>query len=473
MNKLNLLLCLLVLSTSLNGQLDMIETKEMKLVTYDYGHKYILPHAGRCFHNALQFHKDLFDYKPSEKINLLVQDFGDYGNAGATAVPKNSISMGLSPFSYAFETSPAGERVFTMMNHEPVHVVALDGATKSDKFYRGMFMGKVDPTSSDPISMLYSYLTNPRRYSPRWYHEGIASYVETWMSGGLGLALGSYDEMVFRTRVLEDAHIYSAQGLESEGVTSDFQGRTNSYLYGTRFFGYLAYTHGPDKIIDWVKRNEGSKASFAGQFKNVFDTPLKKAWDEWITFENDWQNSNINTLKEHPITPITTITDEPIGSVSYAYYDKKRHCIYVAVNNPGKVPHIASLDMKTGKLNHLTDVKGAALFYVSSMVFDAERDWIFYTTDNDRWRDLNVYDIKKNESRMLQENFRTGDLAYNRTDKSIWGIKHLNGFSTIVKIKAEGPKENPAAIYSDWDQIHTLPYGQDIFDIDISPDGKK
>ncbi len=183
------------------SQLDLIETTEMKLVTYDFGHKYILPHATRCFHNSLSFHKKLFEYTPSEKITILIQDFGDYGNAGATAVPKNAVSMGLSPFSYTFETNPAGERVFSMMNHELIHIVALDNAAGSDNFFRGLFLGKVEPKNANPVSMFYSYLTSPRRYSPRWYHEGLASYLETWMGGGLGLALGSYDEMVFRSMV--------------------------------------------------------------------------------------------------------------------------------------------------------------------------------------------------------------------------------------------------------------------------------
>ena len=94
---------LLFCSTISFSQLNMIETKDMSLVTYDFGHKYVLPHAGRCFHNALAFHKKLFDYEPSERITVLIQDFGDYGNGGATAVPVNAVSMGLSPFSYAFD----------------------------------------------------------------------------------------------------------------------------------------------------------------------------------------------------------------------------------------------------------------------------------------------------------------------------------------------------------------------------------
>lgn len=450
----------------------MIETKDLGLVTYDFGHKYILPHAVRCFHNALDFHRKLFDYTPSEKITVLIQDFGDYGNGGATAIPKNAISMGLAPFSYSFETSPAGERVFSLMNHELVHVVALDNSSKTDVLYHKLFFGKVKPSNQDPISMIYSAMTSPRRYSPRWYHEGIASYLETWMSGGVGLALGSYDEMVFRTRVLEDAHIYSALGLESEGTTTDFQGKSNSYLYGTRFMGYLAYQYGPDKIIEWVKRKDGSKRFYSGQFKHIFSKSLQEGWDEWIAFEREFQKKNIVGFEVHPITKTTPVTDKVLGSVSQAHYDKKRNKIYVAINYPGQIPHLATIHLEDGRIEKLTDIKGAALFYVSSVTFDEEDDVIYFTTDNDRWRDLNSYDIKTGKTRLLQKDVRTGDLTFNKVDKSIWGIKHLNGFSTIVRIPLNDPGKEETGPYSTWEQMSTLPYGHDIFDIDVSPDGK-
>jgi hypothetical protein len=467
-----LLIVLLFVGQQAIAQLNMIETKDMRLTTYDFGHQYILPHAGRCFHNALAFHKKLFDFQPSEKITVLIQDFGDFGNGGATAVPKNAISIGLSPFSYTFETSPAGERMFSMMNHELVHVLALDNSTRKDRFYHKFFFGKVLPTRDNPVSAYYSFLTSPRRYSPRWYHEGIASYVETWMSGGIGLAMGSYDEMVFRTRVMENAHIYSAQGLESEGTTTDFQGKSNSYLYGTRFMGYLSYQYGPDKIIEWVKRKDGSRRSYSSQFKQVFGKPLTSSWGEWIQFEKVWQKKNLDKLKEALITQTKPVTEKVIGSVSYPHHDKKRNQVYIAVNYPGQVPHLAALHLNDGKLEKLTDIKGAALFYVSSIIYNAEDDMIYFTTDNDSWRDLNSYDLKTKKKTRLQKDFRTGDLAFNKTDKSIWGIKHLNGYSTIVRIPVKND-DKPTEPYSSWQQKYTLPYGQDIFDIDISPDGKK
>lgn len=461
---------LLLLAAPLIGQINMIETDYMKMISYDFGHNYILPHAARCFHSTLDFHRKLFDYEPREKVTVLIQDFGDYGNAGATAIPYNFISMGLSPFSYAFETSPAGERIFSMMNHELVHVVALDNAAKSDKFFQKTFMGKVNPTSDHPISMIYSYLTNPRMYAPRWYHEGIAAYVETWMNGGIGLALGSFDEMVFRTLVYQNARIYDAQGLESEGVTTDFQGRSNSYLYGTRFMSYLAFTYGPEKIIEWVKRSKDSKAFFAGQFKNVFGISIGNGWDDWIEFEKKWQKENIRSIEENPVTETINISDERLGSVSYAHYDKKRNKIYLAVNYPGHYPHLAAINLANGKTENLTDIKGPALFYVSSVTYDEDGDALFFTSDNNAWRDLMKYDLATGKTEMMQSNTRTGDLAMNKTDQSIWGIKHLNGYSTIVRIPKTADKSGLKE-YSTWEQIYTLPYGQDIFDLDISPDG--
>ena len=111
---------------------------------------------------------------------------------------------------------------------------------------------------------------------PRWYLEGSAVFFETWMAGGLGRAQGGYDEMVLRAKVRDHDRFFSPLGLESEGIAVDFQVGVNDYLYGTRFFSYLALTYGPEKAVDWLRRPEGSKAFYAAQFKQVFGTPTRR-----------------------------------------------------------------------------------------------------------------------------------------------------------------------------------------------------
>ena len=83
---------------------------------------------------------------------------------------------------------------------------------------------------------------------------------------------------------------FSPLGLESEGTQVDFQVGANSYLYGTRFFSYLALTYGVDKTVEWLRRSEDSKAFYSAQFKHVFGRPLDDVWDDWIAFEHKFQD---------------------------------------------------------------------------------------------------------------------------------------------------------------------------------------
>ncbi|MBI4427644.1 MAG: hypothetical protein HY562_00830 [Ignavibacteriales bacterium] len=448
---------------TLFSQLSSLETKNLRLISYDRSHAYVVPHLARCFENAFRFHSRLFNFTPTEEVTLLLQDFGDYGNGGATAVPFNLISVGISPFHYAYETSPANERMNALMNHELVHIVALDRSSDSDRMFQSLFSGKVVPTRENPISMLYSYLTTPRRYSPRWYHEGIASFLETWMDGGIGRALGAYDEMVFRTMVRDGAYIYDYVGLESEGTTIDFQAKANSYLYGTRFMTYVAYQYGPERLIEWVSRTDESRRFFASQFEQLFGRSLEQGWSDWISFEHQWQKANLESIRTNPVTPHRTLSPQTLGSVSRAFYDKKVRKIYAAINYPGQVAHIAAINIDHGSVEQICDVKGGALYYVSSLAYDSSAQVLFYTTDNNKWRDLNMVDVKTGESKLLIQDARTGDLAFNSADKSLWGVRHFIGFSTLVRIPPP---------YTDWNQVYTLPYGKDFFDIDISPNGK-
>ena len=445
-------------------RLESRRTKDLDLIYYDKAHEYLSYHLARSFENSLAFHEKLFDYTPSESIVILMQDFGDYGHGGTSTVPWNYISIGIEPFDYVYDVMPTNERMNWLMHHELVHVVATDKGADSDLFYRRLFHGKVAPIKEEPLSMLYSYLASPRWYSPRWYHEGIAVFLETWMAGGTGRALGGYDEMVFRTMVDENAYFYDIVGLESEGTTIDFQIGQNSYLYGTRFMSYLAMKFSPEQVVAWVNRSPGSKRYFASQFEKVFGTPLDDEWRRWITWEQGWQKVNLERIRRYPVTTETRINRETLGSVSRSFYDADRKLLYAAINRPAKPAQIVAINVQSGEMTPLTDVVAPALYFVTSMAYDAKGRKIFYTTNNSRgWRDLNELDLVTGRRRLLLKNCRTGDLVVNPVDQSIWGIQHHNGRSTLVMIPSP---------YDHWKSLMTIEYGRDIFDLDLSPDGK-
>ncbi|MEK6650550.1 MAG: hypothetical protein AABY75_06220 [Bacteroidota bacterium] len=453
---------LLGIAGASSQQLYSLQTPRQNLLYYSKLSEYLVPHTARCFENAYAFHRHLFGYESDGPITVMLQDFDDYGNGAAGVSPRNLVSIGMAPVSNVYETLPANERMNWVMNHELVHVVTLDKPSGTDRFWRSVFSGKPSPTSDNALSMLYGYLTMPRTYSTRWYREGIAAFVETWMAGGLGRALGSYDEMLFRTMVRDSAYFYDWVGLEAEGTKVDFQVGANAYLYGTRFMTYLTYQYGPDKLIAWTARTEDSDAHFASEFRRVYGSSLDEEWQRWIDFEHTWQRMNLDSVRLHPITPVRHLTTQAVGSVSRAFYLPERRSILAGINYPGQVPHIAIIDIADGRIEQVCEVKGASLYDVASLAYDPASETAFFSIDNNSWRDLSSVNLRTGDVTVLQRDTRIGELVFNRSDRTLWGVRHDNGYCTIVRM-------NPP--YIDWNTVHIWPYGTYVTDLDLSPDG--
>lgn len=442
--------------------LTTLETKDLDLLYFDPVQTFLTPYIARAFENALEFHKRKFEWSPWEPTTMLLKDFGDYANAGARAAPNNAVLIDVAPLSISMETFTPGERFFTIINHEMAHVATMDVWNSRDAYWRRLFRGKPMPVQEHPESILYSFLVTPRTNVPRWYLEGSAVFFETWMSGGLGRAQGGYDEMVFRAKVRDKDPFYSPLGLESEGTAVDFQVGVNDYLYGTRFFSYLALTYGPERTVEWLRRREGSKAYYSAQFKHVFGRSLDDVWNDWIRHEQAFQAQNLAKLGQYPLTPTVPLSPTGLGSISRGFVDPTTNSLIAAFRYPGTIGFLGRMDLATGKLTKLQELKGMMLYKVTSLAFDPSSRTAYYTEDNYAFRDLFAINVDTGKKRMLLRDARIGDMVVNPADKSIWGIRHQNGFATIVRIPPP---------YAGFNQIHSFKYGEIPYDLDISPDG--
>lgn len=455
------MLSLTVQATAAPFEMDVTETEELRLLYFDPFQTYLVPHIIRNFHNSLQFQKRVFDWQPYEKTTVILTDLSDYGNAGAGVTPFNGISVYIAPASRTFETMPSSERMFMIMSHELVHVANMDVANSTDRSWRRFFGGKPRQTDRHPESILYNYLVTPRNSTPRWYLEGAAVFMETWMSGGIGRAQGAYDEMVFRSMVRDDAHFYSNLGIVSEGSSIDFQAGANAYLYGTRFISYLAFAYSPQHVIEWLRRGDDSERYYAKQFRKVFDKRLEDVWDDWIAFEHEFQQANLESVREHPPTPTRPLTSQALGSISRSFVDVDRNEMIGAFRYPGVVAHVGVISLDDGRVRRITDIKGPMTYRVTSSAWDPASRTFFYTADNLAYRDLMAVDVDTGERRMLLKDARIGDIVYDATDRSIWGLRHLNGYVSLVRIPYP---------YQEWSLVYAWPYGEVAYELDISPD---
>lgn len=448
------------------GQADgtnVLETPHLRVVDFAPAEDYLVPYATQCFLNALASQQKIFHYVPDGKATVLLQDFADRGNATTVlAAPRDRIFVDIAPMNLTFETFSPGERMFTVANHETVHLVTSDTANATDLRYRHFFFGKVAPVAEHPESILYFYLTTPRASSPRWYQEGSAVFMETWLGGGLGRAQGGYDEMMFRAMVRDGAPFYDPLALVSKGTEVDFQVGANAYLYGTRFMSYLALTYSPEQLVEWWSRGPDSQRYFADEFQRVFGLPLDRAWREWVQWERGFQEKNLESVRRYPVTPYHDVAPEGLGAISRAYLSADRTRLYAGVRYPGRVPHLVEISLADGRVRELQEILGAVPVRVTSLAYDPAGETLFYTTDNLTYRNLMALDLRTHESRRLLEAARIGDLVFDPADRSIWGLRTNNGFVVLVRIPYP---------YTEWQPVHVFPYSEVPFDLDISPDG--
>jgi hypothetical protein len=437
-----------------------VETKDLRLYYYNYL-SFLEPHTVRTFTNTLTWYRRMLGWAPWERTSVLLQDLTD--NGGAAVEPRGLLVVDVAPVSNAFETFPSSERMYSLLNHELMHVLQTDLSSEDDRHWRRFFGGIVAADGRNPESIFYSYLTMPRFAAPRWYAEGSAVFFETWMGGGIGRAQGGYDEMVFRAMVRDNSHFYDPLGLASRASKVDFQTTANAYLYGARFFTWLAYTYSPEKVIAWLRRDEGSARYYSDQFQQVFGLSLERAWQDWIVFEHEFQRRNLAEVRKFPITPQRTLAGSAVGSISRMYYDEATGTIYAAFRYPGFVEHVGALNTRDGTFRRITDIKRAVHYKVASFAYDPASGTAFYTNNNHKFRDLAAVDVRTGEERTLIKHGRIGDVVFNPVDRSLIGVRYEDGVATLVRIP------HP---YSDWHALYKFPYGIVPTDLDVSPDGR-
>ena len=420
----------------------------------------ILISAERAF-NPLS---KLFNYIPKDKIIINTYDVSDFGFGATSTTPQNFIRLEIEPLEPGYEFVPYNERIQWLISHELVHVIVNDAQVGIESFFRTVF-GKVPPEKTQPLSVFYSLLTNYNRYTPRWYQEAIAIFFETWLSGGYGRVLGSFDEMYFRTMVKEGKEFPLPTDLETIQSNNSIFLENIFYLYGGRFVAYLSIVYGTEKTLDWFRTGEGEAyCGFEGKFKKVFGRDFSNAWNDFISYETEFQKMNIKLLEEEEQTKLRKISQEVFGWVSRPLLDTKTNSAIYIYHRPHQLTSLQSLNLESGESRKLTSVATPSLIEVSSIALDDANGLVFFTTNNNQlFRDIWVHQIKSGDEKMLFEDFRVGDLTVSPVTHDLWGVQHDAGFATIVYSPYPYSKMLP---------IVKLPLGEEIFNLCVDNEGK-
>lgn len=457
-------------SVVLCGQtLYQYKTDSVTICFYNKQQAQYIPHLMRKYQEARTLHNQIWNGLPSQAPFMFLADTEDDGNAGVSAIPHTYIKIGMAPMNMAMFTMPTAGRYDFVYKHEYTHVVMDDKTNSTDDAWRRFTGNKVVLDSKYPLSALWSYLDVPRWYAPRWYHEGIACFMETWLSDGVGRALSGYDETYFRTQVNDGKELYHIVGLETEGSTSDIEQGSTGYMYGTRFVNYLTLKYGFDKLVEFYNRTEDSETFYAKQFEKVYGRKLREVWDEWREYETVHQKENLDRIAEYPLTDLRKLVDRNFGSMSPMIVDEDRHIAYSAVNHPGDFARIIRIDLdESGRgsngVKDVTRIDGVKSHQPAYVAYDKKGQRLIWTDRNSKIRGLVVYDLEKKKVEKHLKYQRMYDICYDNVHDCLYGLLSNQGLCLLVKY--DSSLENREILYS-------FPFGVSVSDLDVSHDGTK
>lgn len=439
------------------------ESKNFKVI-FRENHSHLAPKILSYAENSLHILQDLFNYNPAEKIIINTYDAADYGFGTTTTLPLNYIRLEISPMEYGYEVIPFDNRLKWIISHELVHVIVNDKPSKLEKVFRSLF-SKVTPEQIHPQTIFFSLLTSFNRYTPRWHQESIAVFLETWMNGGFGRIFGSFDEMYFRSMVLENKSFSKDIELETKTSQISFLLENLFYIYGARFASYLALTYGYEKLIQWFDTSEDEfYQSFESRFKSTFNKEMTEAWNDFLTFETNFQYENLARLNLHTTSELKSLNNNTYGWVTQPYLDNSGENILFAFHRPHHLAQIHRLNLRTGNSIQLTTLPTPSIIQVASTAFDRNLNLFFYTTNNNQlYRDIWLLDTESNEKKLLFENCRVGNLTVSPQSHELWGVEHSSGLASIVY---------SAYPYVKLERIFQFNYGEEIPQLAISPSGE-
>ncbi len=434
-------------------------------VLYKNSHSYLSGHILTSAERSLSLLMPLFDYTPSEKIIIALFDINDYGFGAATAVPQNFIRLEIEPMEPGYENILYNERFQWLLSHELVHIAVNDNSSEAEKFFRSVF-SKAAPEQNQPLTIPFSLITNVGRYTPRWHQESMAVFMETWMSGGFGRTLGNFDEMFFRSLIIEGKEVPDHIEIDTRLAQNNFLLENNHYLYGTRFATYLAITYGHEKLVKWFSQEAGGMFSnFKQRFRNVFGISFDTAWKNFAEYEDKFQRHNIVRLKRSPNTLVRQISTQPDGWVTQPYLDRYDGTIIYGYHKPNSLAALKQLNLRTLRSENLITLPTPSLVNVASVAFDENAGLVFFTTNNNElYRDIWVYEKHTGKSKLLFKDARVGHLTVSPVTRELWGIQHSGGKASLVF--------SPFP-YNTIEQVVGFDIGDEVHQLSVNQSGSK
>jgi len=175
-----------------------------------------------------------FKYIPEEKTQVVIMDNNDLINGYSIVFPYNTIFLNVGFPDLDTTIGEYDDFLYNLFVHEYAHILSMDVSSGYSKTLRKIF-GKPIPAETPTSGLFFLLLSPPNIFMPKWWHEGIATEVESRYGYG-GRANKSFYDMIFRTAVYQE-NLPTIDKINGD-IPYWTRGHT-PYIYGYNLFAYL------------------------------------------------------------------------------------------------------------------------------------------------------------------------------------------------------------------------------------------
>ncbi|HEY4485250.1 MAG TPA: hypothetical protein VI702_02845, partial [Nitrospiria bacterium] len=271
--------------------------------------------------------------------HLVLIDHQDATFGAATPFPNNSIYISLTPppenpvpFLVGFD-----DWLRDVITHEYTHILQLDMNTGFPSVMRTIF-------GRQPVPFLIFNSAIPNILQPDWLIEGLATYEET-ATGVSDRRDNAYADMLLRMAVLEDRF----PTLDQAGGRETWPGHQIQYLFGARFYDYIARRFGEGVLKELsLEYSDNVIPFFVGTTgRQILGQSYDSLWENWKAELKIRYDQQQEQLKSEGVTSTAPITDRGDYNLGPRVSPDGRRVAYTALN-PHNYPTVRMVDLHDG-----------------------------------------------------------------------------------------------------------------------------
>ncbi|MDQ7799075.1 MAG: hypothetical protein RDU76_09080 [Candidatus Edwardsbacteria bacterium] len=361
-------------------------------------------YAQKVAHKAEDVHVTLVGFLkwlPYGHTNIILADHTDIVNDYATPLPKRTII--IHPAQNVGDRNNFGDWLYEVLVHEYTHLLQMDMQSGIPAGFNSLFGRIFLPNIFQPLNQI----------------EGLAVYSETRYTD-FGRNNSALTEGMLRCAVAESCWV----PVDRAGVASTHWPIDAAYIYGGKFYEYLANKYGQKKLALYQRKHSNLVIPWMQNMpaKSVFGKSFPALWQDWENASYGEYGRQIDSIKKGGLTEAELISTDGFDKSELISSPDGKYLAYIDRNSHQR-SILKLYDAKSKK--YRTVDRG---IFWGSMQFSSEGRYLAFGkmeysgSGGNLYGDIYIHDMDGHKTKRVTHGWRARDPAFSRDSRLLYFV---------------------------------------------------